>query len=287
MAQAMRQIRGDGDETSAPTQTDASPTPAALAEAAAIEDRRATSPFVNELTVDARKSLTRILGITQILKHKKDGKEHAQLVRQLAMYTRRLDHVVADLADAERLVRGTVELTVRRTDLEPLVQRVAEESGVDADHDLRVETERVVVAIDQQRTEQIVAGLLRSAGDRTPPKKTITVRLSASEGGAQIAVEDPEPSSDASLSPVVQRFAEVQGGRATVESREDGGSSFKVFLPDGAGVEAPGGRGAASDQVAPDDEGALHIVVDGVQESASANGSVLVDELHRLSTTED
>ena len=31
----------------------------------------------------------------------------------------------------------------------------------------------------------------------------------------------------------------------------------------------------------------LHIVVDGVQESASANGSVLVDELHRLSTTED
>ena len=113
------------------------------------------------------------------------------------------------------------------------------------------------------------------------------MRLSASEGGAQIAVEDPEPSSDASLSPVVQRFAEVQGGRATVESREDGGSSFKVFLPDGAGVETPGGRGAASDQVAPDDEGALHIVVDGVQESASANGSVLVDELHRLSTTED
>lgn len=286
MAQAMRQIRGDGDETPSAPQAEASLTPAALAEAAAIEDRRATSPFVQELTVDARKSLTRILGITQILKHKKDGKEHAQLVRQLATYTRRLDHVVADLADAERLVRGTVDLTVRRTDLEPLVRRLAEESGVDADHDLRIETERVVVAIDQQRTEQIVAGLLRSAGDRTPPKKTITVRLSATDGGAQISVEDPEPSSDASLSPVVQRFAEMQGGRATVESREGGGSAFSVFLPDGAGVEGPGARGAASDQAGPD-EGALHIVVEGVQESASASGSVLVDELHRLSTAED
>ncbi|MGH2631632.1 MAG: hypothetical protein ACRDHI_13895 [Actinomycetota bacterium] len=287
MAHAMRQIRGDGDEIAGTREDEAvSATSAALEDAAAIEDRRATSPFVKELAVDARKSLTRILGITQILKHKKDGKEHAQLVRQLATYTRRLDHVVADLADAERLVRGTVELTVRRTDLEPLVQRVAEESGVDADHDLRVETERVVVAVDQQRTEQIVAGLLRSAGDRTPPKKTITVRLSASEGGALIAVEDPEPSSDASLSPVVRRFAEVQGGRATVESGKDGGSAFKVFLPNGAGVEARAGRGAAADEVAPDD-GALHIVVDGVQGSASANGSMLVDELHRLSTAED
>ena len=124
----------------------------------------------------------------------------------------------------------------------------------------------------------------RATGPRR--RRPITVRLSAADGGALISVEDPEPSSDASLSPVVQRFAEMQGGWATVESREGGGSSFSVFLPDGAGVEGPGARGAASDQAGPD-EGALHIVVEGVQESASASGSVLVDELHRLSTAED
>ena len=159
-------------------------------------------------------------------------------MRQLTAYTRRLDHIVADLADAERLVRGDVELTVRRTDLEALVKRVVEESGIDADHEVQVETERVV-------------GRGRPAADRADPGRAAAVlgRPHAAEeddhgatGGRPtaarlITVEDPEPSSDVSMSPVVQRFAEVQGGWATVESRDNGGSSFKVFLPDGAGTE--------------------------------------------------
>jgi signal transduction histidine kinase len=177
-------------------------------------------------------------------------------------------------------VRGEVELTVRRTDLEPLVKRVIEESGIDADHELRIQTERVVVAIDQLRTEQILAGLLRASGDRTPARKTITIRLQATEGGASITVSDPEPSSDVSISPVVQRFAQVQGGWARVESRDDGGSSFSVYLPDGAGTGAPAAATTAGDD-------ALHIVVEGVESSASEDGTALVQELHRLSTAED
>jgi hypothetical protein len=286
MAAAMRHIRGeDGSEP------DGQPAVVSGPDAAPLEDRRATSPFMQELSTDARKSLTRIMGITQVLKHKPDGKDQAQLVRQLTTHTRRLEHIVADLADADRLVRGDVELTVRRTDLEPLVRRVVEESGIDADHDVRVETERVVVAVDQLRTEQILSGLLRASGDRTPAKKTIAVRLTATDGGALIAVEDPEPSSDASLGPMVKRFAEVQGGWSKVESRENGGSSFKVFLPDGARSERPADASSPSEEGATDD--ALHIVVDGAgstavpESSASADGNALVQELHRLSTAED
>ncbi len=167
MAQAMREIRGEGHEGVA----ERGCTTAAVSELAQTEDRRAASPFMKELSLDAKKSLTRILGITQILKHKKDAKEQAQLVRQLTAHTRRLDHIVADLADAERLAHGIVELTVRRTDLEPLIQRVVEESGLEADHEMRVHAERLVLAIDPQRTEQIIAGLLRISGDRTPPEE--------------------------------------------------------------------------------------------------------------------
>lgn len=283
MAAAMRHLRGEDAEAGS---VDAAGmhVSSAVADGAPIEDRRATSPFVKELSTDARKSLTRILGITQILKHKKDGKEQAQLVRQLTVHTRRLEHTVADLADADRLVRGEMELSVRRTDLEALVKRVVEESGIDADHELQVVTERVVVAIDQLRTEQILAGMLRTSGDRTPPKKAITVRLGASEGGALITVEDPEPSSDASLSPVVTRFAEAQGGWTTVESRDNGGSSFKVFLPDGAGKERAATEARPTTEATPE---ALHIVVDAVEPSSSEAGSELVEKLHRLSTAED
>jgi hypothetical protein len=83
---------------------------------------------------------------------------------------------------------------------------------------------------------------------------------------------------------VVQRFAEVQGGWATVESRENGGSSFKVFLPGDAGAGDPNGDARSAEPAAAD---ALHIVVEGVESSASADGSALVQELHRLSTAED
>jgi DNA repair exonuclease SbcCD ATPase subunit len=268
MTEAMRQIRGEHE---APADA-----PVSIGDAEPIEDRRATSPFVKELSLDAKKSLSRILGLTQILKHKKDAKDQAQLIRQLTTYARRLDHVVSDMTDADELVRGTVTLNPKRTDLEALVQRVVEESGLDETHEVRLETERVVVAVDQLRTEQILAGLLRGAGDRTPAKKLIRVRLHAADGGAIIAVEDPEPSSDASLSPVVRRFAEVQGGRATVESVESGGSSFRVFLPDAAG------HGPAED--ADGTRADLHIVVEGEPDTWDRTAEqIMVQELHRLS----
>lgn len=239
-------------------------------EAGAFEDRRAVSPFTKELSLDAKKSLTRIMGITQILKHKKDGKDHAQLIKQLTAHVRRLDQTVANLAEADELARGTIELAVKRTNIEALVQRIVEESGISAEHEVRLETEEFSLGIDPQRTEQIVAGLLRSSSDRTPNGKGITVRLSKRDGGALISVEDPEPSSDASLSPLITRFAEVQGGWATVESREQGGSAFRVFLPDGAP------QAAKADDV--------QIVVDEhqPQEWEPSAEQILVQELHRL-----
>ncbi len=277
MAEAMRQIRGE-HETSAPAD-DA----IAVGETVPFDDRRATSPFVKELSLDAKKSLSRILGLTQILKHKKDAKDQAQLIRQLTTYARRLDHVVSDMTDAEELVRGTVHLSPKRTDLEALVQRVVEESGLEETHEVRVDTERIVVAVDQLRTEQILAGLLRGAGDRTPGKKVVRVRLRSMDGGALLSVEDPETSSDASLSPVVRRFAEVQGGWAKVESVEEGGSAFRVFLPDGSGD----GRTTDEDGTTTGDAATnpdLHIVVEGEPDTWDKTAEqIMVQELHRLS----
>ncbi len=293
MSEAMRQIRGDGAEGAEEGAVPVAGDP--------LEDRRSTSPFMKELSHDARRSVSQILGLTQILKHKKDAKEQAQLVRQLTTYTRRLDRVVTDMSEADNLVHGAIQLNVRRTDLEALVTRVVEESGIDADHDVRIQAERVVAAVDPLRTEQILAGLLRSSADRTSANQLITVRLANQSGGVLLSVEDPEPSSDASLSPVVQRFAEVQGGWTKVESLEGGGSAFRVFLPDGAqagSVAAP--RPEAEPAATPEDPhdsqtdpAELRIVVDADEEAREAwtqtPEQLLVQELHRLSeiTAED
>ena len=227
MSQAVKQfVREDAEPSALVAES-----PVEIGDAASLEDRRASTPFMQELSLDAKKSLTSILGLSLTLKHKSGPKEQAPLLRQLAAYARRLDHTVADLLDADKLARGEVELHMRRTDLEALVQRVVEESQVGNDHDVRLQTERIIASVDPVRTEQILMGLLRGSTDRTPLGSAITIRLTKGEGGALISVEDAEASSDASLSPVVARFADIQGGWAKVESRPNGGSAFRVFLP--------------------------------------------------------
>jgi signal transduction histidine kinase len=218
-----------------------------------VDDRRASTPFMKELSVDAKRSVAKINGITQLLKHKKDGKDQAQLIKQLTSYARKLDHTVADIADAERLVSGSIELNVRRTDLESLVARVVEEASADSEHDVRVVTEPVKARVDAHRVEQILNGMLRTSAERTQSGKTIVVRLQQVEGGAQLSVEDSEPSSDGSISPMVRRLVEVLGGTIKAESRDGGGSAFRVFLPDGD----PGVRTTSA---APPD---VQIMVDG------------------------
>jgi chromosome segregation ATPase len=272
MAEALRDMRAAEVTASGDT---------APAEAAApIEDRRATTPFLNELSMDAKKSMARINGIAQLLKHKRDAKDQTQLLKQLAAYARRLDATVADLTDAEALVRGTIELQVRRADVGALAQRVVDESGISADHEVHVAVEPLAIRIDPQRMEQILVTLLRNADDRT--SKSITVRLQAVEGGGLLSVEDPEPSSDASMSPVVKRLAEVMGGWAKVEGRDGGGSAFKVFLPDAA---APASADTAEAPANP----ALRIVVDdpAQQDSLEPNAEqILAQELRRLAEQE-
>jgi hypothetical protein len=265
-----------------------------------LEDRRGASPFVKELSMDAKKSLTQILGLTLTLKHKKSAQEQAPFLRQLSAMVKRLDRTVSDLSEADKLARGEIELNNRRTNVEALVERVVEESGVGTDHDVRVETEELVVALDPIRTEQILNGLLRTSADRTSPGAQITVRLAGQDGGAMLTVEDKEPSSDGSISPVVVRLANVMGGWASVESRRNGGSSFRVFIPDANGPKPSSSE--ASGDAEPAEE-TLQITVKNPQADPAetktpteeeldlendpwAAGQLLMQELQRLSHQE-
>ena len=216
-------------------------------DAVPVEDRRAATPFLKEMAMDAQKTISRMMGVAQLLKHKQGAKEQAQLVQQLTANGRRLGNTIRDLSDIDSLVTGTVSLELRNTDLESLIRRVLEESGIESEQDVRVEIEPVSIAVDRTRTEQIIQALLRSAGDRTPEGKTITVRLIRDKGGALIVVEDAESSAEISLSPMVRRLAEVQGGWAKVAPRDGGGAAFQVFLPAGGPDGAPPAEPVAAD----------------------------------------
>ena len=98
----------------------------------------------------------------------------------------------------------------------------------------------------------MVDNLLVNASRHTPEGSRLWVRVLPEDGGVLVAVEDEGPGvpdeikqdifepfrkgdpgsagSGIGLS-LVSRFAELHGGRAWVQDRPGGGSSFRVFLP--------------------------------------------------------
>jgi len=157
---------------------------------------------------------------------------------------------------------------------------VVEESGADADNDIRVVADALKLRIDAQRTQQILGGLLRVAGERTQNGKTIVVRLQHVDGGAMMSVEDPGEASESAISPVVRCFAEIQGGWIKAESLDGGGAAFRVFLPDGAGT----GATAPALQITVEE---VETEVDGEVWEAEAAHQTLAAELRRVALQGD
>jgi len=172
------------------------------------------------------------------------------------MNARKLQRLLTDILDLDRLGRGILEPLRERTDLGELVRRVVEESGVRGQRPISVADEGVIVGLDQAKVERIVENLITNVIRHTPSETRLWIEVRARDRGALLVVSDegpgvPEefraaifesfhqgpnvtthaPGVGIGLS-LVARFAELHGGRAWVEDREGGGASFMVFLPD-------------------------------------------------------
>jgi PAS domain S-box-containing protein len=242
----------------------------------ALDD--AKNVFLNAVSHELRTPLAAIVGIALTLKRagsslaEEDG---ADLVDRLAANAVKLDRLLSDLLDLDRLNRGIVTPQLRRTDLAALVAGVAKEWATGRPLELTLQP--VVAQVDPAKVERIVENLLANADRHTEPDTPVWVRLDRQDEGVLIAVEDagcgvppelqaalfepfrqgPEASSHAPGVGIgltlVARFAELHGGRAWVEQRPGGGSSFRVLLPDPPATAMPPQRpdGVASPTVGP------------------------------------
>jgi len=208
------------------------------------------------VAAEVRRPLTAILGLTLAIKHhdpsSNDGRE---MIRQLATNARKLDRLVTELVEIDRLVDGSLVPNRRRTDIQALVRRVVDETPDLANRNVTVDAERALASVDPALAEQIVETLLANAGRRTASGEPVSVKVSSNPDGVVISVDDsgPEvpPGLRQALSAALQegagtkqhpkgatglsllsRLAEIHGGRAWVEERPSGGASFRVFLPD-------------------------------------------------------
>jgi PAS domain S-box-containing protein len=215
--------------------------------------------FLSAVSHELRTPLAAVVGIALTLRRARSTlteEDAADLLDRLASSADKLQRLLSDLLDLDRLNRGIVTPKLRSTDLTALVGRIAEQWRQDSGRRLELAVEPVVARVDPGKVERIVENLLANADRHTTPDTPVWVRVARQGQGVLLAVEDAgsgvpgelrtalfEPFRQGPEAPrhapgvgigltLVARFAELHGGRAWVEDRPGGGSSFRVLLPD-------------------------------------------------------
>ncbi|MBA3691096.1 MAG: PAS domain-containing sensor histidine kinase, partial [Actinobacteria bacterium] len=220
-----------------------------------LDDMKNT--FLQAVSHDLRTPLAAILGLAVTMGRQDielEAVEAQDMARRIATNARKLDRLVNDLLDLDRLSRGIVEPALRPTDLGALVRNLVGESELIAERRVNLEVQPVTILVDGAKVERIVENLLANTARHTPASTQLWVRVEPMGDGALIVVEDdgpgvPEDLREHIFEPFMQgpsltkhssgvgvglalvaRFAELHGGRAWVQARPGGGASFRVYL---------------------------------------------------------
>jgi PAS domain S-box-containing protein len=234
--------------------------------------------FLSAVSHELRTPLSAVLGYALTLRQDEVNlppEEREELLERLAANAKKLQRLLSDLLDVDRLERGIIEPRRHRVDVGALARRIAAEVEVPG-RAVEVEVDRVVVDVDGPKVERIVENLLVNAAKHTAPGTPVRLEVAREDGGVRIVVEDrgkgvPDDLKEVVFRPfergseglshapgtgiglsLVARFAELHGGRAWVEDRPGGGASFRVFLPS---ASPPNGEAGSSRALAPTSRG--------------------------------
>ena len=212
--------------------------------------------FLQAVSHDLRTPLTVILGLSLTFANPNVTLSEADdrnLRGRLAANARKLDRILANLLDLDRLIHGVAGANRAPAALGEVVDRVVREAEFLEGRDVGLRIDPVVAYVDAPKVERILENLLANAVKHTPEATPIWVSVSRSGDGVVLAVDDGGPGVPAAMRELVlqpferggtktatpgsgiglslvARFAELHGGRAWVEERDGGGASFKVFL---------------------------------------------------------
>jgi PAS domain S-box-containing protein len=201
---------------------------------------------------ELRTPLTSILGFSLTLRDREaeiDDATKRELTEAVVSQSKRLERLLTDLLDVDRLRHGLVRAVRQPTDVGLLVTHVAAATG----HPVAVAADSVIAEVDAPKVERIVENLIANAIKHTAPGTRITAGVRAQGSDLLLNVDDSGdgiPDADkaeifelfvrrgAERAPgtgvglaLVAQFVRLHDGTVWVEDREGGGASFRVRLP--------------------------------------------------------
>jgi len=231
------------------------------------ESERLKSELISIVSHELRTPLASILGFTTLLRERDfDDESRRRYLEIIDDASRRLNTLVNDFLDAQRIDEGRLELTFETLDLQRLLAeqvRLFEGQSEQHEIDLDAAVDPLPVRGDRDRLAQVLANLLSNAIKYSPDGGRVTVEARRRTDHVRIIVGDeglgiPQDEQarvftkffrgGASASgiggsglglAVSREIVEAHGGRIGFTSTPGRGSSFWVELP--VGVSGDGG----------------------------------------------
>jgi signal transduction histidine kinase len=206
---------------------------------------RFKTDLVNAVSHDLRIPLTSIKGFTELLLDQLGGSltpTQFGYVGQIEKAAARLERLVEDMLDLARLEAGTFALKQHTLDFGSMVadladsfRPLAEEAGLSLELDLP--DAPLLVKMDAERLDRVVANLVSNAIKFTPAGGRIVIRALTVDGQLRCEIEDTGVGIAPEDQPqLFRRFSQLDQGR-----RIRGGTGLGLSIAK-AIVEAHGGR---------------------------------------------
>jgi signal transduction histidine kinase len=212
--------------------------------------------FLMAISHELRTPLTSVVGYAQFLDDMRGTVSIDEMesgISAIATQAKRLERLMLDLLDVERISRGVVEPNLTETDVRNTVMNVVDDFASQAQITVKAKNP-VRGIVDPALVERMLENLIVNAIKHTPAGTRIWVSAARRNGEVLLTVEDEgdgvpdalklaifepfrqgavnagSPGTGVGLS-LVSQFAKLHGGSAWVTDRKGGGAAFHVALP--------------------------------------------------------